>query len=313
MLSIFWEEHKLSTFDFKIEYNKWLKHFDSKDKNCILQQSYHMLFETLIYKCILKARSIAPKDAENKIKLNGAIHYLIDKCFFVTQLMTIRRLTDKKGSDIISLYQLLKLMKQNNKHLTRKNYFMILQEKGYHYDYSEIMKREEEYLQKNLKMDTVICVPEELDWQKSYEFHSNFDKLSKTQFNNRTPEDIIDPSIFEKLLGKLESYESLREHVVSFIAHSLNSEKIEKLDDEALRITFKQLWEAQKIICSVINFVGLYLIGISDYGLLPLTHGTILHYIEEPLVSKENKLNLYKEEEIFRNEIFSWKIEIDNL
>jgi hypothetical protein len=272
-----------------------------------------MLFETLIYKCILKARSIAPKDIENKIKLNGAMHYLIDKCFFITQLMVVRRLTDKKGSDVISLYKLLNMMKENNKYLTRQNYFMILEERGYHYDYAEIAKKAEEYLHKNLKMDTVICVPDELNWEKSSEFHSNFDKLAKTQFNNRSPEDFIAPSIFEKLLDKLESFENLRDHVDSFIAHSLNAEKIEKLEDEALRITFKQLWEAQKVICSVINFVGLYLIGISDYGLLPLTHGTILHYIEEPLVSKEKKTELYKEEEIFRNEIFSWKINIDEL
>jgi hypothetical protein len=302
----------LSSFDFKIEYKKWLEHFDSENNNCILQQAYNMLFETLIYKCILKARSIAPKDSHNKIKLNGSIHYLIDKCFFATQLMTIRRLTDKKGSDIISLYKLLKSMEENNKYLTRKNYFMILQERGYHYDYSEIMKREEEYLHKNLKMDTVICVPEELNWKKSYEFHSHFDKLSKTQFDNRTPEDFIAPSVFEKLLNKLDCCGNLREHVDSFIAHSLKAEKIEKLDDEALRVTYEQLWEAQKVICSVINFIGLYLIGISDYGLLPLSHGTLLHYIEEPLVSKEEKSKLYKEEEIFRNEIYSWKINIDD-
>jgi hypothetical protein len=137
--------------------------------------------------------------------------------------------------------------------------------------------------------------------------------LSKTQFNNRSPEDFIAPSVFEKLLIKLDICENLREHVDSFIAHSLNSEKIEKLDDEALRVTFKQLWEAQKAICSVINFVGLYLIGISDYGLLPLTYGEILHYIEEPLISTENKKELYKEEEIFRNETFSWKIKLEDL
>jgi hypothetical protein len=125
-----------------------------------------MLFETLIYKCILKARSIAPKDAENKIKLNGAMHYLIDKCFFVTQLMVVRRLTDKKGSDVVSLCKLLKLMKENSRYLTRRNYFVILEERGYHYDYAEIAKKAEEYLHKNLKMDTVICVPDELNWEK---------------------------------------------------------------------------------------------------------------------------------------------------
>jgi len=105
--------------------------FDSEDKNCILKQVQYMLFETLIYKCILKARSIAPKDGKGRIKLNGAVNYLIDKCFFNSQLMTIRRLTDKKGSDVVSLCKLLNQMKENCNNLTRKNYFMILKERGY--------------------------------------------------------------------------------------------------------------------------------------------------------------------------------------
>ena len=303
----------MPSFDFKNEYNNWLKYFDSKDTNSILQQTYHMLYETLIYKYILKARNFIPKDDKNKFKINRPIHHLVDKCFFVTQLMTIRRLTDKKGSDVISLCKLLNIMKDNHEYLTRKNYFMILEERGYHYDYAEIAKKAEEYLHENLKMDTVICVPDELNWEKSSEFHSNFDKLSNTQNNNRTPEDFISPYVFDKLLDKLNYCGNLRGYVNSYIAHSLNLEKIEKLEDKSLPISFDQLWEAQKNICSVIKFIGLYLIGINDYGLLPITQGSILHCIEEPLISKENKKELYKEEEIFRNETFSWKINIDEL
>lgn len=102
-------------------------------------QVQNMLFETLIYKAILKARSIAPKNSKGRIKLNGAVHYLIDKCFFNNQLMTIRRLTDK-GQDAISLRKLLNQMKGNCKHLIRENYFKALQKRGYKYNYSEIKK-----------------------------------------------------------------------------------------------------------------------------------------------------------------------------
>jgi hypothetical protein len=273
-----------------------------------------MLYETLIYKYILKARNFIPKDDKNKFKINRPIHYLVDKCFFITQLMTIRRLTDKKGSDVISLCKLLNIMKDNHKHLTRQNYFMILQDKGYYYNYSELIRKEEEYIQNEIKKGSyTFFIPNELDWHKSYEFHFNFDKLSNTQNNNRTPEDFISPYVFDKLLDKLNYCGNLRDYVNNYIAHSLDLEKIEKLEDESLPISFDQLWESQKIICSVINFIGLYLIGINDYGLLPITQGNILHCIEEPLVSKEQKSYLYKEEEIFRNETFSWKINIDEL
>lgn len=268
-----------------------------------------MLFETLIYRRILKARSIAPKDIKGRIKLNGAMHYLIDKCFFNNQLMTIRRLTDKK-KDVISLCKLLNQMKGNCKYLTRRNYFMILQERGYKYDYSEIKKKQDEYIKKNLGMGEVIVIPEELDWEKSERFHSAFDKLSKSSARNRKPGDIINSSVFEKLLKELDRCNKLREHIDHFIAHSLKPEKIEKLDDESSRITFEHLWEAQQIICKVTHFVGLYLLGIVDYGLLPLPHGSSLQYIEEPLISKEGKSKLREEENIFRNEISSWKVKI---
>jgi hypothetical protein len=299
----------LANVNFQVEYSKWLKQFDSEDKNCLLKQVQNMLFETLIYRCILKARSIAPKDNKGRIRLNGAMHYLIDKCFFNNQLMAIRRLTDR-GEDVVSLYKLLNQMKGNCKYLTRLNYFMILQERGYEYDYSEIKKKHDEYVEKNLRMNEAIMIPDELTWEKSERLHSDFDKLSKNKASNRTPEDIIDNSIFDKLLNELDRCEKLRDHVDHFVAHSLKPEKVEKLDDEALRVTFERLWEAQQIICKVTHFVGLYLLGIVDYGLLPIPHGSFLQYIEEPLITKEEKPKLREEEDIFRNEIYSWKIKI---
>ena len=277
--------------------------------NCILKQVQNMLFETLIYKCILKARSTAPKDIKGRIKLNGAVHYLIDKCFFNNQLMIIRRLTDKK-KDVVSLCKLLNQMKGNCKYLTRRNYFMILQERGYEYDYSETKKKHDEYIRKNLRMGEMIAIPKGLDWEKSERFHSVFDKLSKSSCDNRKPEDIISSYFFDKLIDELDCCKKLRNYVDHFVAHSLKPEKIEKLDDKALRVTFDHLWEAQQIICKITHIVGSYLLGIVDYVLLPILHGSFLQYIDEPLVTKEDKSKLREEESKFRNAIRSWKIEI---
>ena len=178
------ETSKLENFIFQVEYNKWQSLFDSESKNSILVQVINMLFETLIYKVILKARSIAPKNSKGRIELNGAIHYLIDKCFFNSQLMTIRRLTDK-GEDVISLHKLLNQMKGNCKYLTRENYFKVFEKLGYKYDYSEIKKKQDEYIAKNSRMGEVIVIPEELDWRGSENLHSDFDKLSKSDPKNR--------------------------------------------------------------------------------------------------------------------------------
>ena len=226
--------------------------------------------------------------------------------------MTIRRLTDK-GQDAISLCKLLNQMKGNCKHLTRENYFKALQERGYKYDYSEIKKKHDEFVTKNLRMGELIGIPTELNWRKSEELHSCFDKLSKSNTDNRKPDNIIDNSIFDKLLDELKPCKKLRDHVTHFIAHSLKPGKIEKLDDEALQLTFQQLWKAQQVICKVTKFIGLYLLNRVDYSLLGIPHGSFLQYIEEPLISKERKKELHIEEKVFRDEIRSWKIEITNI
>ena len=271
-----------------------------------------MLFETLIYKCILKARSIARRDNKDRIKLNGSVHYLIDKCFFNSQLMTIRRLTDK-GPDVVSLRKLLNRMKQKCEYFTRQNYFSICLGSLYTYDYSNIKKRHDEYVDENLRMGEVIVIPEELDWERSASAHYDFDKLSKSNAENRRPEDMIDNAIFDRLLEELGCCAGLRKHVDHFLAHCLNERKVEALDDESLRVTYGHLWKAQEAICKVTKFIGLYLLNRTDYGLLVMPHGNFLRYIEEPLISKEGKVELREEEGRFREEVRSWRIEIADL
>lgn len=158
----------------------------------------------------------------------------------------------------------------------------------------------------------MIGIPNGLNWEKSERLHSNFDKLSKNKDCSRTPENNIDNSIFNKLLNELDCCDKLRGYIDHFVAHSLKPEKIEKLDNETLRVTFEHLWEAQQVICKVTKFVGLYLLGIVDYGLLPFPHGSLLQYIEEPLILKEEKTKLREEENKFRDEIHSWETEIDD-
>jgi hypothetical protein len=271
-----------------------------------------MLFDTLIYRCILKARAIAPKDSKRRIKLNGAVHYLIDKCFFNNQLMVIRRLTDKNG-DVVSLRKLLQQMKGNCKHLTRRNYFEVLKDRGYEYDYSETKKKHAQYIAQNLEIGEVIVIPSELDWERSETLHAHFDKLSETKPTNRKPEDIIKNSIFDRLLDELDSCEGLRHYIDCFLAHSLTAEKIGKRDEERFKVTFGRLWRAQQSICKVTKFIGLHLLEQIDYGLLPLPHATFLRYIEEPLIPKDAKAQLRREEEQFRQEISSWKTAIGDL
>jgi hypothetical protein len=300
---------------FKLLHEEWMSWFDSEDNGCILRQVQSMLFDTLIYKTILKAREIAPTDDKNKIKLNGTMHWFLDKCFFANQLMIVRRLTDV-NSDTRSLRKLLNTLYSKRKLLTRKNCFSV--QNGYEYDYSETKKKCDKYVkeeEKDIEIGKVISyyIPEELDWERSENMHQDFDILSQTDASNRKPSDTISSSVFQSLLERLELCQPLRDHVDHFVAHTLRKEKREKLDEEAVRITFGQLWKAQEIISSVTKFVGLYLLSRVEHSLLPIPHHSMLKYIELPLVQKDQKAQLRVVEEEFRKEIHAWSICLNGL
>lgn len=289
--------------------------FDSDDNNCILKQVQYMLYDTLIYKTILQARLMASKDEVGVRKVNGAMHWLLDKCFFTNQLMIIRRLTDSKGTDVRSIYRLLQSMQENLSLLTRENYFSV--HKEYEYDYSETKRKCEEYereQEKAIKFEKAhfYFIPDELDWERSERMHRVFDVLSQTDSSDRKTSDKIARSIFQELLSKLKSCKSLRDHVDTFVAHTLDDKKRKELGDEA-RITYEQLWKAQETICSITHFISLYLLNRVEYDLLPMPHPSLLKYLELPLISNDQKAKLCEVEKEFRTEIRTWSIKLDDV
>jgi hypothetical protein len=284
---------------FKSLHKQWIEWLAGEIRHSVFSQLTYIMYDTLIYRTILKARTLCEKTNNGKLKLNYAIHYLIDKCYFESQALAIRRLIDE-CSDTISLHKIISVMEKNRTLLKRKYYFEVLE--GYKYDYQNMKIEGEKYLAENLKFGKVICVPPELDWEKSAGLHTDLDWLCGTDENRRTPDDIIKTRIFKKLKEEMATIKNIKDYVDQFIAHSsINQNIVEKSS-----VTFNHIWEAQKKLSMIANFIRIYLLDRCEY--FPLPHITVnwLSNIDCALVKKEQIHELGKEYEKFINEVGTW-------
>ena len=284
---------------FKSLHKQWIEWLAGEDARAVFSQLVHIMYDTLIYRMVLKARTLCEKTDDGKLKLNHAMHYLIDKCYFESQALAIRRLMDK-DSNTISLYKIIDSMENNRYILKRKYYFEVL--KDYQYDYQKMKVEEEKYLTENLKCGEGICVPPELDWEKSAELHSDLDWLCGTDENRRTPDDIIQKEIFEKLKKELLTVENIKGYVDKFIAHS----DIKRNAVKKSSVTFNHIWEAQKKLSMIANFIRIYLLDRVEYFPLPIIGCNWLGGIDCAIVKKEQIHELGKDYEKFRNEAGTW-------
>ena len=74
--------------------------------NSIKNQIHNMIWDSAVFQSINECRKYAPKNEKGEVELNGEVHHFINRCFFETQAIAIRRFLDKRN-DVISLYRLV--------------------------------------------------------------------------------------------------------------------------------------------------------------------------------------------------------------
>ena len=74
------------------EWKDWLR---GDDVHSIRSQIHNMIWDSAVYQSINEARAYAPTDDKGQVELNAMVHHFIDRCFFDTQMMAIRRFLDE--------------------------------------------------------------------------------------------------------------------------------------------------------------------------------------------------------------------------
>lgn len=255
--------------ELKTKRESWKQCLSGEDRNSIINQIYRMTWNAAVFTILNEARRIVPINANRQIEMNGMVFRFMDDCFFESQFLAIRRLTDdvygldgRKG--VFSLPALLKDMKTNSNLMTRENLFLA---EGLEYNYENIREREIAFMHEQNKNGVgAVFIPPELDSFLAKTRHEQVDFLSGVRPDNRTKQDTICIEIFDYLIQKIESVSNdIGIQVNKYIAHSATPESRACDNADEITIVLNQLKEAHKVICQIANFIDIHLLSSAPH------------------------------------------------
>lgn len=291
----------------------WIRCLDGDDRNTVFKQIYQLIWNTGVFRVINEARKAAPPAKEGGVQLNGMIHRFMDQCFFESQLLAIRRLTDtypidgdNRGRDVFSLRALLRDMRQHVGLLTRGNIFRA---EELEYDHEAVQQRFEAFSAERARSgESTFAVSRELDSFHLLRRHEQLDSLTGIGKERRTPADQIQPAVLDFLEQKIRAMsDTFKTHVDKFIAHAATPESRQAVSADTVSITLGQMWEAQSVICQVANFVDTYLLGRGIHmGFLPTPQFDIFSYLDRPLIGEADPTRLGEVWSSYGKETSTW-------
>ncbi len=294
---------------FKIKHLLWKKCIDIEDRNSVFNQIHSMIWNAAVFNVINNARKIAPVDAKGNREINGMIHRFMDRCFFDSQFLSIRRLADPAPIDgdrgVFSLLSLLNDMKINASLITRRNLFLV---DNMEYDYEAAQQKEAVFMAEQLRAGaSSYWLPPELDSHSIRLRHEYIDVLSGVDSGHRSPNDAIRVEVFDYLAKKIkDASEDIGLHVNKFIAHSASPESRDYSNVDDVKITLGHVWGAHKVICQVANFIDVSMISRASHNFLPIPQFNYFKFIDKAIVSSDGVAALSKIWDEFQKETEQW-------
>jgi hypothetical protein len=239
-----------------------------------------MLWNDAIFRTFNEGRRLTIERKSKKYGFNAPLIRLLDEGFVATQVMSIRRLTDRNFRDpekaVISLVRVIDDIGENIGLITRENY---LCHDGSPYTEPDSMQNGTAWTH----------------WKRK---QANFDKLSETGQGKRTRSDKMQKSILRRLDKELKVCGSVRKYVNKFIAHASDPETNPELTEEEKKITLDKLDDCYRAIVRVGSFLGRVFLYENSLGGVPTPQYDQLENIYLPMVAEEDVEKLY----IFWNE-----------
>jgi len=255
----------------RANWNNWL----FEDSLSISNQIRYMLWKDAIFRTFNEARRMTINRESESLGFNGSLLHLLDEGFLVSQVMAIRRLTDRNFYDpkkgVLSVPRLIDDILSNIDIFTRENYVS--------YDGSKY---------EGLSIET-DGIDKWIPWKKK---HENFDTLSNVSPQNRSRTDRVNKSVFIKLNKELKICENLRTYANKFIAHASDPIGRLKLTENQKKVTLDKLEQCYKAIIRVSSFIGVIILYKHTLGGVPTPQYDHLKNIEKPMVSQDDLENL---------------------
>lgn len=199
----------------------------------------------------------------SRVPTNTMLFDLLARGYWSHLFLGVRRLLDggniAGNNGVNSLRSVVNDIKAKRPRLTRRLYVQHLC--NCEYDVEKLDRDEWEAMRASGKL-VWWGNPER---SKSHNAHRNFDLLSGVKANERTPEDLIDPKIFDQIEARLTKLDHICEHVSSHIAHSGNGES---RDEKSLEnFDMRDAKEVLKSLKQVTDFIAILLVHEGTLGL----------------------------------------------
>lgn len=197
------------------------RHAFEEDDNAVLPTLVNFAWNFAAFQTIAKAVELAPANADGSKNLNFMMLNLLRGSYWGGAILAIRRLVDRGPLHgpvgVASLRSILGDVVACRLRLNRRVYLEDIA--GLDYDYEDIERRAFEYLLAQPE-GAAVWMPRELDDSSSRRRHEEFDYLSGTAPDQRLPNDLIRPEVFELLEARLQRVDQVADHATIYFAHA---------------------------------------------------------------------------------------------
>jgi len=278
---------------FRSRLTDWYEWMMTDPEHSIWTQINRMLLHDTVYWTINEARGIAINDSSQSLGFNGAVSQFIDQSYVATQLLSIRRLTEKSASDdSISLTRILRDLEENAHLFTREIYVC---HDGRPFDPQPAKTRFLDDI-KSKKSPFSGDVPTEGPeaWYRTESAHKTFDGLCGSDGKTNSRDQLTSIKIFDQLRSNLDICFDLNRIASKFIAHAADAKSRGKLTEEERQITYSMIIECQKVICLVATFIYGRVLQMGGHGLIPHIQYGHLKEIDKAWVTTQHISELEK-------------------
>jgi hypothetical protein len=283
-----------SNSELAVKRRKWLEVLGGNDQHSIGRQLAQIAWDFASFAVVNEARRLAAPHPSAAAPLNGLLHELLDRGFFTSQLLAIRRLADSEQYPLEgnratwSVTALLADMAKDRNLLTRK---AIFEAEGLQYDHKVVEAKWAEWCNSAPQGPRRVArmVPPELNYHLIVMRHRDVSRLAGIASAEIKDDDAVKAEVFDDLAAKVKTSSSkVNEHVNKYLAHAAAPGDRVSIDPEAAGVTLNLLKESHKCFCQVASFLSIFVLGDAHPNFLPVPQYNLYEYIERPLVDSSH-------------------------
>lgn len=269
----------------------WIRCLDGKDPNSIGSQLRRMIWDAASFRVIDGAQRLATRAQADQPMVNPLWRTLLDRCFFESQALAVRRQLDQSGLNgrrgVFSLRSLINDMRipEHRRLLTRRNLFAIA---GIDMDLEQASEREDSEMRQNTSEnpDADLVELSSCTWQIE-RLHGLMDDLCEVTAAARSADDVVADTVFTGLLRRLDGVGAFGERVTKWLAHAATPESRACLQDTSLPKIQDELAHAHEILCRCFALIDGCLLRWESYRFLLRPKFDVLEHMDAPIATAQ--------------------------